>query len=87
MTDPMTTCCSCGSTEFIPEVRVIDHEDGYELDLNVEVYEAPTAPLEKRPRYGKVRARVCARCGHAEMFVTDAGALWEAYQRSRLTRA
>ncbi len=77
------TCTSCGSDKIIPNARVIDHEDGYELDLNVEVYEAPDDPLEKRGRYGKVRARICGDCGHATVFVTDAAKLWETYLRSR----
>ena len=70
------------ATKIIPNVRVIDHAVGYELDLNVEVDEDPGARLERKPHYGKVRARLCASCGHAELFVADAGALWDSYQRS-----
>ena len=79
------TCPNCGSTEIIPNARVIDHEEGYELDLNVEVYEHPEAKLDsgRRGRYGSVRAQVCGSCGHATFFVTNARKLWAAYCLSR----
>ena len=75
-------CRRCGSERIIPRVRIIDHEEGYELDLNVEVYECPDARLEKRGHYGTLAADVCADCGHAELFVQKARELWDVYQKS-----
>ena len=86
MVKHVEVCKYCGSDEIIPKVRVIDHEEGYELDLNVEVDEDPTAALERKPHYGKVRARLCTSCGHAEMFVENAHALWEVYRHSTAVR-
>ena len=80
--DPDAICRLCGSKRIIPKVRIIDHEEGYELDLNVEVCERPNAPLEKRGHYGRLCADVCADCGHAELFVPQARELWDVYQKS-----
>jgi hypothetical protein len=68
----------------IPNVRVIDHEDGYEFDLNVEVYEDPDAKIDsdRHGRLGIARANVCGDCGYAEIFVNGHERLWDAYQKS-----
>jgi hypothetical protein len=75
-------CSACHSERVIPCGRVIDHEEGYELDLNLQVCERPDVKLEKRSHYGVLRARVCGNCGHAELFVPEAGKLWHVYEKS-----
>jgi hypothetical protein len=67
----------------IPSVRVIEHDDGYELDLSVQVCERPDGKLDQRGHYASLRARVCCNCGHTELLVANPDKLWDAYQKSQ----
>jgi hypothetical protein len=79
-----TPCRRCGSRRIIPQVRIIDHEEGYDLDLEVAVYERPDAGLdvERRAHQGSLRADVCADCGHAELYVNNLRELWKAHRQA-----
>lgn len=81
----MQTCPKCQSDHVIPDVRMIDHEDGYEVDLNVEVYENPEARIDtdRHGHYGTTRANICGACGYAELFVRGHESLWETYEGIR----
>jgi predicted nucleic-acid-binding Zn-ribbon protein len=82
--DKHLACSKCGCANVIPDVRIIDRGDGnWKLDLQVELYEHPDALLFKGTHQGTLRAAICGRCGHAELYVTNPGDLWAAYQRSR----
>ena len=78
-----TKCVKCGSTDVIPSARVIDRDyDGTTLGLCLGVARKPDAFLFKREEIGEVRARVCADCGHVELFTRSARALYSAYLES-----
>lgn len=81
----MKTCPKCHSDHVIPDVRMIDHEDGYEVDLNVEVYEHPEAKIDmdRGGHYGVTRANICGECGYIELFVRDHEVLWDTYAHHR----
>ena len=78
MPDPLL-CRRCGSDEVMPRVRVVERgEDGYRHDLQVEVQRRPNAMFFKRPERANLTARVCAACGHTELYVDAPGALYTA---------
>jgi hypothetical protein len=47
------------------------------------VCENPGALLFKGAHRGALRAAICGRCGHAELYVSNPRELLEAYKRSR----
>ena len=77
-------CVKCASTHVIPSARVIDRGDrnGTTLNLHVGVARKPDAFLFKGEEIAEVRARVCADCGHVELFTRDARSLYRAYLES-----
>jgi predicted nucleic-acid-binding Zn-ribbon protein len=81
----MAACPKCGSSQIIRGARMVDHEEGYELDLQVEVYEHPEAKIDvdRHARHGVARLNVCGACGYAELFVEGHEKLWAAYRQSR----
>lgn len=65
-------CAKCGSTEVIPEVRIIDHAHlNQPMDLSATVYTNPEAWVFKGPISHRFRARVCGACGYTEFYVDD----------------
>ena len=80
----MATCPKCGSEQIIRDARMVDHEDGYELDLEVEVCENPEAKIDvdRHRHHGATRVNICGACGFAEMFVTRHEDLWKTYKNS-----
>lgn len=80
-------CTACRSDKVIPSVRVIEHDDGYELDLKVQVSERPGGKLDMRTHYAPLRAKVCCNCGHTDLLVADPEKLWAAYQKSQQSSA
>ncbi len=78
-----TKCVKCGSTLIIPSARVIDRDaHGTGLNLHVGVARKPEALLFKGEEIAEVRARVCADCGHVELFTRGARSLYAAYVES-----
>ena len=79
------TCPKCGSTRIMPEVRVFaQYSANPKSDLFVEAYERPDALIFKHAQRGTVKARVCADCGHTELFVTNPQELWAAHQKAQM---
>ena len=78
-----TKCVKCESTHVIPSARVIDRDhDGTALNLHIGVARKPEAFLFKGEEIAEVRARVCADCGHVELFTRSAMSLYRAYLES-----
>lgn len=76
-------CVKCDSTHVIPSARVLDHDhDGSVLNLRIGVARKPDAFLFKGEEIAEVRARVCADCGHVELFTRGAKSLYRAYLES-----
>ena len=74
-------CPKCGSTEIIPDVRVLDRgESNLTSDLQVAVDANPGAWVFKGRQISKLSAFVCASCGYTEMYAIDPGALMAAHQ-------
>ena len=73
-------CSRCGSDEIVPRARVIDRgDDNARHDLQIEVQRRPNALLFKRAERSNVSARLCAACGHVELFAEMPRALYAAY--------
>jgi hypothetical protein len=77
-------CPRCGSRDVIPGVRIVDRGHGnVKRDLQVEIYENPTALLFKGTHAGTLTAAICGACGHVELSVANPQELLEIYRRSR----
>lgn len=72
-------CKHCGSDKIIPDVVVVDHSSvgniAYEAELQVR--------LERDTESDPLHARVCGNCGHVELWLNNAGALYQRYVQSR----
>jgi hypothetical protein len=77
------SCAKCGSDKIIPQVQVRDRFNrGVAYDLEVEVKGNPNALLFTEEYRATAYARVCAGCGHIELYTDHAQGLWDAYQES-----
>ena len=79
-------CRECGSEKVIPNVSLLDHygDVGMRSDeATVEVHGTPGAWIFRDTAEGGVRLDVCGECGHADVRVRNARALWEKYRRAR----
>ena len=83
MTKSRGQCSICGSSETIPEVKIVDH--GYmdsKHDLAIELQGNPNALIFKDTRKGVLRATVCGDCGHVDLFVNNASELLGIYRQN-----
>ena len=83
--DTGMTCSKCGSNRVVPRARVIDRGD-HSTDVgNVRlgVARKPEAIFFKAQEKVDLHARVCGECGYAELFVEDAGSIYDAYVESQ----
>ncbi len=77
------TCPKCGSSEVIPDVRIIDHGNhNFGFDLSATVYTNPDAWVFKGPVSHRFKARVCGRCGYTEFYVDTPQWLLETARRT-----
>ena len=85
---PEVTCSKCGSSKVVPRARVIDrgHYDSESGNVRVGVARKPQALVFKALESSDVYARVCGECGYTELFVDDAGSIYEAYLQSQQGR-
>jgi predicted nucleic-acid-binding Zn-ribbon protein len=87
MTDPQ--CTKCGSTRVMPRVFVVDESpvtsDGLPHDnpLRVRIEGNPSAWIRKDRLYGELTARICGECGYTELYVSNAGELYEKYLKAK----
>ena len=84
MTKSKSQCSVCGSSETIPDVKIVDH--GYmdsKHDLAIELEGNPWAWIFKDTRKGVLRATVCGECGHVDLFIDNANELLEIYRNNR----
>jgi predicted nucleic-acid-binding Zn-ribbon protein len=80
-----SACPKCGSTEIIPDVRIIDHgHSNTELDLSATVYSRPEAWIFRGPVTHRFRAHVCGSCGYTEFYVEDPKGLLAAAKQAAL---
>jgi hypothetical protein len=80
------TCKQCGSDKVIPGVALLDAygDTGFwKKPQEVSVDANPGAWVFKGTETGRLLARVCGECGHAELYVTNHRELYNAYLRSR----
>lgn len=79
MSDPLV-CTRCGSQSVIPRVRVVERgEDGTRRDVQLEIRRRPRALFFKRPARATLMARLCADCGHVEVYADAPRALYTAW--------
>lgn len=79
MSDPLV-CTRCGSQSVIPRVRVVERgEDGTRRDVQLEIRRRPRALFFKRPARSTLMARLCADCGHVEVYADAPRALYTAW--------
>jgi hypothetical protein len=69
-------CAKCGSDRVVPQARLFDQ--GY---LEAAVDAKPDALVFKGTESAKLYARLCAECGHAELFAKpqEVARLYEVY--------
>ena len=73
-------CTCCGSERIIPQASIWEEQIG---QLRAYVFVKPTAILFKERVWANLYARICADCGHTDLFTDNAGELYEAYLRSQ----
>ncbi len=78
---PDLACLRCGSTNILPDGPV--HS---QFKILVDVPTNPAARILKGIRSKYLRARICGRCGHAELFIQGAPELWEKYEQNNPER-
>ena len=81
MVEARRQCSVCGSTEIIPDLKIVDH--GYmdsKHDLAIEFHGKPSALIFKDTKKGVLKATVCGRCGHVDLLIDDPRELWRIYQ-------
>lgn len=78
MPDRSPLCPRCGSEAVIPDVRLIDRDQGTYRSQEVGLMRTPDALFKREVRL-KTRVQVCVDCGLLETFVTDPEALWQAH--------
>jgi hypothetical protein len=61
-------------------VHVLNQNGQYPNSLSVRLDRNPDAWIFKGSEVVELRARVCGRCGYAELYATNAAALWSAYE-------
>ena len=76
-------CVKCGSERVIPQATVWDPGQSSSGTLQAYVYAKPGAILFKGPVFAKLYARICADCGHAELYAEDADKLYDAYRQAQ----
>jgi hypothetical protein len=87
-TDPPVPlrCSRCGSGRVVPRATIWDHNTySYSGGMPLQVYVSgkPEALVFRGTVCATLYARVCADCGHAELYADGAERLYEAYQRSQ----
>lgn len=77
-------CVRCNSSRVVPRATIwdSDHDIGGR-PLQVYVDAKPHALLFRGTTYATLYARVCADCGHTELFADGAEELYRAYRQSR----
>ena len=75
------TCSRCGSGEVIPKASLRDHT-GLALDTELRVEVAPGGLLTW-PVRADLHARICGRCGYAELFVERPAELYTAFRAAQ----
>jgi hypothetical protein len=71
------TCAKCGSDKIIPKAKV---DGGGDLGIPYIIY--PKRLVLTTHRRSPIHARVCAGCGHIELYTAHTEDMWEAYQES-----
>ena len=64
-------CLSCGCTELIGDVVLIDNY--YKVPIDLRTFENPDAILFKGTRRAGVSAKVCTACGLVMLFTDPTG--------------
>ena len=74
------TCLRCGSDALVPDVRLIDRDQGSASKrLRAGLATKPRAVVFKGEVVTGTRAAVCGDCGFVEIEVVDPAALWAAH--------
>lgn len=74
-------CARCGSDRVVPRATVWDQGENSTGTLQAYVESKPQALFFRGAIYSKLFARICAACGHAELFAEGAEALYKAYRK------
>ena len=73
-------CPRCGAREVIPDAWLEPQGMGGGDTMRILAYGCPDAQVFKKRVRSKVRVRVCARCGHIDLYATDLERLRDAHQ-------
>jgi predicted nucleic-acid-binding Zn-ribbon protein len=79
-------CPKCQARKVIPDVWVVDRAENGNKQLSVRIDRDPSAWFDTGTEWTELRANVCGQCGYAELYASNPGALWKAYQ-DRLKRS
>jgi len=84
---PDLTCVACGSARVVPDVAILDWGSQNvspitiqaDLEKPVETTFLGFIPAAQTHVSGTLRARICADCGHADLYSPEAEAIWKGY--------
>jgi predicted nucleic-acid-binding Zn-ribbon protein len=78
-TKPEGACPRCGGTDLIPSAAVFDQGRFSDGLLKVGLDKYPKAGFFSERGVQALKASICGRCGHAELYVADPKALYQDY--------
>ena len=67
----MEKCERCQSERVFPEGELLDRDETAEHALNAAVYKDPNAIVFAGKKRLAMGARICADCGHVELYIKD----------------
>jgi len=67
----MDKCAKCDSENVIPDGELLDRDETAEHALGAAIYKDPDALVFAGKKRLAVAARICADCGHLELYVRD----------------
>ncbi len=78
-------CARCQSARIVPRATIWDRAQGAMSGRSLQAYvnARPDALIFRNPVYVTLYARVCADCGHTELFAEGAEELYKAHLQSK----
>lgn len=67
----MDKCAKCDSENVIPDGELLDRDESSEHALGAAIYKDPDAVVFAGKKRLAMSARICADCGHVELYIRD----------------
>ncbi len=79
----MSRCAKCGSSRLMTDAAVFSHVEGSKEPVEAGFQKDPSAMIFKGTVSRTLRAAICADCGYVELYLQDAGHVYDAYLKAR----